>query len=73
MNEYFDPQIGFTVREFFGSNNFMRFQIGEMRNIHRTAEPIGRTLPLGYAMMVKVFYMRAFGSTMDEAVNKLNL
>ncbi len=73
MKQHFDITLGLTVREYqkAGYLPFLKFQIGDIRNVQRTAKPQGMTLPYGYSMTVPVFHVRAFGKTFEEAKSKL--
>ena len=71
MNEYYDDRLGFTVRTYLTGPIYLRCQIGTYGLVHRHCEPIGRTLPEGYSMDVRIFNVRAFGQTFETAKLKL--
>ena len=75
MKQHFDITLGLTVREYetAGKLPFLKFQIGETRNVQRSEPPNGKTLPVGYNLTVLVFHVRAFGKTFAEAKRKLSV
>jgi hypothetical protein len=76
MTQHFDITLGLTVREFAPTSNplalpSMRFQIGETRTVFQSVPPMGRTLPVGYAMNVPVFHVLAMGETFQQSKKQL--
>lgn len=76
MKQHYDITLGLTVREYETSGDphqlpFLKFQIGEVRNVLRTAAPHPGVLPNGYNLTVPIFFLRSHGRTFNEAKARL--